>query len=180
MQYLPTKITGFRSTVINAIIDYIDSLKPIRSDGLKHRWTPHGIAYEVNPSYSDDSSVGWLFDVSVSGTQITVEKGFYFIQGVKRVDYAGTGVTPATATGEYCYPTMQLPINDIDNPVLIVPTAIPPPDATNIYTPLVRLKCLNWDTAKDQYALDDEDETDPWIYHKGMIPLTNPIVFSQA
>jgi len=124
---------------------------------------------------SEDPTV-WQFGVTVSGKNITVQAGTFLVQGVKTVAYAGTGDTPETATGEYCYPTMKLPINDIDNPVLLILSAMPVLDATNVYIPLVRLKCTDWLTTKLNYTPDGT----AYIYHRGVISVHNPIVFSQA
>ena len=47
---LPSKITGFRSRVINDLIDFVASLQPLRSSSVKHSWTSKGIAYDVVPA----------------------------------------------------------------------------------------------------------------------------------
>ena len=40
---LPDRISGFRSEVINGIIAYLESLRPVTGAGVSHEWSPRGL-----------------------------------------------------------------------------------------------------------------------------------------
>lgn len=47
MPQLPDKISGFRSKVINDLIDFCSSLVPVKSSTIKHSWNQSGVTSEV-------------------------------------------------------------------------------------------------------------------------------------
>ncbi|MBM4094187.1 MAG: hypothetical protein FJ276_32990 [Planctomycetes bacterium] len=58
---LPNRISGYRSRVVNGILDYIESLRPISTPSVWHEWRPGGVA-----SHARDQSVvpaRYLFDL---------------------------------------------------------------------------------------------------------------------
>jgi len=76
---VPDKIRGFRSRTINDIIDFIQSLQPIRSSSVKHTWTSHGIAYDVDRSAggtgTELDATKFSFGVTIAGNVATILAG---------------------------------------------------------------------------------------------------------
>lgn len=174
MPELPQKINGFRSKVINELIDFVASLQPIRSYSIRHSWTSRGVALEVAEIQGGvgDNAEDWAFGVTVAGNQVTVQAGAIYVQGHKRHDFAkATG----TATGEYCWPTIRIPVAFplLTPPTLQMLAALPDPDTTYIYIPLVRLVCTSYPTDESSYSTDGDGH----ILHRGNIQLGNPLVF---
>lgn len=46
---IPDRISGFRSTVINGLIDFCESLRPIKSATVWPEWRPDGVAQHAQP-----------------------------------------------------------------------------------------------------------------------------------
>lgn len=163
---LPQKINGFRATVINALIDYVESLQPIRTASVLHRWTSKGVAYEIarrDESLSEDPSQ-WAFGCTLSGDTLTVQTGTFYVQGLVGGEYelAGTDYSlPASPSdGNYCYPTVRF---ELESKTLSLVLGTDKPDmvANEVLVPLVRLKATgspaSWDFDGDNHILKRGD-----------------------
>ena len=59
---LPDRIAGFRSGVINGILDYLESLRPVDTRSVWHSWTPSGVQSHAT-SAGDRPAASMPFDV---------------------------------------------------------------------------------------------------------------------
>lgn len=119
------------------------------------------IAPEDDPQY-------YAFGGTVQGNQVTIQAGLIVIQGNRKLDYAGATYT---ATGSYCYPTVKIPITDPESFTIEMLAYLATPDSTNYYRPLIRLR--EEPVGSGKYVVDGKG----YIYHRGIIDLTNPLVF---
>jgi hypothetical protein len=100
---LPERVAGFRSRVINGLIDYVESLRPISTPSVRHEWRPGGVA-----SFASGGAGGERQDVSAfrwtwaSATTITVQPGAVAISGIGAWETITATVTLSGATA-YVY-----------------------------------------------------------------------------
>ncbi|MFH1604938.1 MAG: hypothetical protein ABIH03_13640, partial [Pseudomonadota bacterium] len=103
---MPDRITGFRSGVINGLIDFCESLRPMNTRTVRHTWMPSGVASEAAVPLIPDDVLPWAITDTDPGddeTDPTVTTGDgYFVthyNGGTRYDKL-TGESPdITGTG---------------------------------------------------------------------------------
>lgn len=82
----PERITGFRSKVVNDIIDALDSLRPIASPSIKHEWRSDGVVSHMMKRAADGglspSALRWAFS-RTNTTQMTVGDGAITRNGIR-------------------------------------------------------------------------------------------------
>lgn len=172
---LPQKINGFRANVINALIDYVESLQPLRSASILHSWTSRGVSYELarNDSGQGDSPEDWAFGCTLSGNTLTVQTGTFYVQGLVNGVYelAGADYTlPASPTdGDYCFPTVRFQVAP-KTLSLVLGTGKPAMVANEVLVPLVRIKATGTPAS---WAFDGNN----YILKRGDIQFSTALVF---
>jgi hypothetical protein len=109
---LPDKISGWREGVINGLIDYVASLRPLPGAGVAHDWTPDGLrtrmAAPIAPGFPW-GKVAWGYVYPwESATQFRVLAGEVQIGTQTPVSCADTTVAITT---EYAYVGWQYRIS---------------------------------------------------------------------
>lgn len=98
---LPDKIRGFRSRVINELIDFCGSLSPISSPTIKHKWTNNGIVSESFAGGVTQVAEDTHFQVEmVSATSIKVHGGRW-TRRAGNIEYPILLTTDAGTSGLY-------------------------------------------------------------------------------
>ena len=100
---MPDRISGFRSTAINGILDYLESLRPISTPTVKHDWTPGGVASRVDAlAAGSTDGLPWAVSAINRATPTVTTGDGYFVTDYDsgtRYDKL-TGVSPTiTGTG---------------------------------------------------------------------------------
>lgn len=72
---LPDRVSGFRSGVINGILDYLESLRPRPSATARPEWRPDGVAYNVAREMTPTWRPMALFDLYDVGTTTLKVRG---------------------------------------------------------------------------------------------------------
>ena len=99
----PERITGFRSGVINAIIDAMESLRPIPSPTVRHEWRSDGTVSHAAGEAAQDlfpwdkMAFGYAL---AGGAVVTINGGEIQIGSSVPVVIAAANVTVAV---DYCY-----------------------------------------------------------------------------
>jgi len=95
---LPKRIAGFRSRVINAIIDYLESLTPLDSGTVWHSWTPVGV---VSHAKARGSGLDHRWKVeAASNSSVTVGDGKIKYRATEYT-WAQDEITGLTDAGDY-------------------------------------------------------------------------------
>lgn len=101
----PERISGFRSGVINALIDAVDSLRPVDTATVKHEWRSDGTAAHARrpPAASREFPFGPLYSfglLPLTATTVKVYAGYLHIHG--RGSYLASTAT-VTLSGATAY-----------------------------------------------------------------------------
>ena len=170
--------------MVNRILEHGESVRVGPIQGVNHT-TRGTIIRKRRAVASGRNPEDYMFGVDVSGNQVVVQRGLILIQGLVggeipmgKDDGLGNIILPFdafTATGEYCFPTIVIPINAVATAYLTqFASLVGLLDNTNIYVPLVRLKCTSFPTDESAYDFDGAG----YIIHEGMIELSQALVFS--
>lgn len=99
---LPDRISGFRSTVINGILDYLESLRPIATRSVRTEWRSDGLALHSAPGGGDVFPFDKMsFGYSITGAAtVKIYGGEIQIGSSAAVSVADTNVT---ISSDYSY-----------------------------------------------------------------------------
>ena len=157
---MPDRISGFRSTAINGILDYLESLRPISTTTVKHDWTPGGVRSMVGqPSATADlskldfwHSIAGLNTLSVNGGKVPIVG--------KNITVAAASVDcPGTDTGAlYVY----LEVSTSAEIAHIVTSAVSSEPVTELGT--MRKVLYELHKASGRIVIDGIRITDPWVF----------------
>jgi len=170
--FIPKKITGWRSKSINALIDCVTMLYPLSTPTIRREFTTHGVKLNA---YISDSNGGenWSFDTSCSVKTFTIHPGHVNIWNLKvHAVNGGTVTTNITVvyggSAESVWACIKVPLDSSVTPTaVVVPSAYPVPDSTYIYWPLAEYE---YSSLGASYSLKT-------ILHRGDINLTGPIAW---
>lgn len=164
----PNAMFNILSATINALLSDVKNLKSDQDSNQPLQVDDFDLTHEVGGP-TRNTALDYAWGTHVVNSTITIQPGPIFIQGNQRIDYAGGTLT---ATGSYCIPTVTIPIVNPLGYTITGLAALPTPDSTNVYVPLARFKDISGG-AGTKYAPDGKG----YIYHHGLIDLTNPLVF---
>ena len=74
---LPDRINGFRSEVINGIIAYLESLRPVTGAGVSHEWSPRGLKTSARATAGGGAFDWWQvpFGYKITNAFVTIAPG---------------------------------------------------------------------------------------------------------
>lgn len=138
----PERISGFRSGVINSIIDALDSLRPISSPTVRHEWRSDGTVSHAGTGDGGSSDpYAWLkilrFGYSINTTdaaKVDVKAGSIFKDKITPLSVAATTITITTLS--YIYVEADIP--DLTAGTIQVQAPLPVSDDTYFRRPLFR------------------------------------------
>lgn len=88
MRPIPGKITGFRSRIINALIDCIEDRTPLPSATISHEWTPSGTRSHVKATQYTSETYPRLWDLlNLTATSFDI-RGMFYGSGDQLVQWA--------------------------------------------------------------------------------------------
>jgi len=163
---MPDRISGFRSTAINGILDYLESLRPISTTTVKHDWTPGGVRSMVGqPSPPADlskldfwHSIAGLNTLSVNGGKVPIVG--------KNITVAAASVDcPGVDTGAL-YVYLEVSTSDVPKTwntatAQIVTSAVSSEPVTELGT--MRKVLYELHKASGRIVIDAIRITDPWV-----------------
>ena len=134
---------------------------------------PSGTFVSIRPTTAEGGTENYEFDVTMdSANTCSVASGHIIVQGSNGVVVEVANVSGQVLTGEFVYPTVQIPIANVAASTITFPADLPTPDSTNAYYPLVEIECTSYPVDESTYEIND-----PRIYH-GFISLSNPITYT--
>jgi hypothetical protein len=156
---LPDRISGFRSTAINGILDYLESLRPINSRTVRHSWMPGGVVSEAAaPSAEFDlSKLDYWYSITGVNT-LHVNGGKVPILGQNITVAAADVDCPGTDTGAlYVYLEVQV----AGKTGTIVTTAVSSEPVTELG--VMRKVLYQLHKSSGSIVIEAIRITDPWV-----------------
>jgi len=156
---LPDRISGFRSGVINGLIDFCETLRPINSRTVWHTWTPGGIIPEAAaPSAEFDLSLlDYWYSITGANT-LHVNGGKVPILGSNITVAAKDVDCPGTDTGAL-YVYMEVVVGE--KTAAIIASAVSSEPVTELG--VVRRVLYEIHKASGSIVIDAIRITDPWL-----------------
>lgn len=131
------KISGYRSRIINALIDAVRSLRIVPGPGLRAAHTPGGTLLTLAPT-PPRHSPPISFQPTLSGNVLTIAPGSIRYHGIGNITLPETTLTCAISP-MWASLTIPTHINSTTSPSLIATSTEPKSDYSTLYLPLCTL-----------------------------------------